>query len=96
MLFPINELVITDLQEYVPLIERNISLNENKKDNWISRCRAEDLDWCNLKEQHKLNKFDVIFAFEWYVKYFSHVGRSLITIMLVYIKRNCIHLLLMP
>lgn len=57
-----NSISITDLSEYLPMIDANIELNQ------CIICKSFALDWKNL-EFGDLRKFDVIIAMEWYEYY---------------------------
>lgn len=63
-IFDVSSVVITDLENYVELIQNNIA------ENACLRCRAEAMDWTvytsssssRLKNEEK---FDIILALEW-------------------------------
>lgn len=55
------KVTITDLPQYLELIEHNIELNRVKED-----CRVAPLDWCDLSslESFESKRYDVILALE--------------------------------
>jgi methylase of polypeptide subunit release factors len=60
-LFPSSHVVITDLEEYVPLIQHNIEVN-GVNDRSSDCCTTSSFDWFKPPD---IGKFDVICAFEW-------------------------------
>ena len=56
---PTSKVILTDLADHVPLIERNKLLNPS-----ITNITGAELDWCN-DTHRKRAKYDVILALEW-------------------------------
>ncbi len=63
MVFDVDSVVITDLENYVELINKNIATNN------CLRCRAEAIDWMQFDPlvtyYDSQEKFDIILALEW-------------------------------
>lgn len=58
--FDVQEVVVTDLSEYIDLLNMNIV------DNACTRTRAEAIDWTTVDHpQNSAQTFDVILALEW-------------------------------